>query len=462
MAARVGSRLRASAYSGPHRDPEAAPLRLHHPHPLADARPSPPTTPGRSPRPPAGCSPTPGPAAACGCSGSASPGCRSTRRATCSPSEDEPLPRRDRRRRTRRTVAPEADLPVERRWWPGQDVRHDELGAGWVWGRGLGRVTVRFEGPRTAPGPVRTLAADDPAAAARPTRPTGGRAREAVTEPSTWMRMTEENPRALRRLHPAVQGPRGAGHGPGGGGAAGRRDAGPRVAGAGRRLRAPAGSAATSPRSGHDVVGVDGDPVLDRRGRGGAPGAALAGRRPGRAGPARPRASPSRSTRSSAPATSMTFLAPSTRGDGAAPAARAPAARRTGRDRLRRRPRLRLRRLPRRRPRRPAGRRTCCSPPGTCGRSRRTPTSWSLCCGAGLTLDCRQRTPLARSRTRPAPCGARATRGRPRGSSWRSRRSSRRRAAGRRRAAPARRRPRRARTARAPGRPGAARSPAAA
>ena len=49
------------------------------------------------------------------------------------------------------------------RWWPGQDVRHEELGAGWVWGRGLGRVTVRFEGPRTPPGPVRTLAADDPA-----------------------------------------------------------------------------------------------------------------------------------------------------------------------------------------------------------------------------------------------------------------------------------------------------------
>jgi DNA polymerase IV len=49
------------------------------------------------------------------------------------------------------------------RWWPGQDVRHEDLGAGWVWGRGLGRVTVRFEGPRTPPGPVRTLAADDPA-----------------------------------------------------------------------------------------------------------------------------------------------------------------------------------------------------------------------------------------------------------------------------------------------------------
>ena len=63
-----------------------------------------------------------------------------------------------------------AEAPVEAapvdpsaRWWPGQDVRHDDLGPGWVWGRGLGRVTVRFEGPRTPPGPVRTLAADDPA-----------------------------------------------------------------------------------------------------------------------------------------------------------------------------------------------------------------------------------------------------------------------------------------------------------
>jgi len=59
--------------------------------------------------------------------------------------------------------AAEPPTPAEKRWWPGQDVRHEELGAGWVWGRGLGRVTVRFEGPLTAPGPVRTLAADDPA-----------------------------------------------------------------------------------------------------------------------------------------------------------------------------------------------------------------------------------------------------------------------------------------------------------
>lgn len=48
------------------------------------------------------------------------------------------------------------------RWRPGADVAHAVHGAGWVWGSGLGRVTVRFEGPLTAPGPVRTLAADDP------------------------------------------------------------------------------------------------------------------------------------------------------------------------------------------------------------------------------------------------------------------------------------------------------------
>ena len=45
----------------------------------------------------------------------------------------------------------------------GRHLEHDQHGRGWVWGSGLGRVTVRFEGPTTAPGPVRTLAADDPA-----------------------------------------------------------------------------------------------------------------------------------------------------------------------------------------------------------------------------------------------------------------------------------------------------------
>lgn len=52
---------------------------------------------------------------------------------------------------------------ADRRWSPGQDVRHDEHGRGWVWGSGLRRVTVRFEGPRTPPGPVKTFPADDPA-----------------------------------------------------------------------------------------------------------------------------------------------------------------------------------------------------------------------------------------------------------------------------------------------------------
>ncbi|MGK5641492.1 DNA polymerase IV, partial [Streptomyces sp. URMC 126] len=50
-----------------------------------------------------------------------------------------------------------------RRWLPGLDVVHRELGRGWIQGSGLGRVTVRFEEPwSTAPGRVRTFAVDDP------------------------------------------------------------------------------------------------------------------------------------------------------------------------------------------------------------------------------------------------------------------------------------------------------------
>jgi DNA polymerase-4 len=52
-----------------------------------------------------------------------------------------------------------AEGPV---WRPGQDVRHEDYGAGWVRGSGVGRVTVRFEGPHTPPGPVRTFFIDDP------------------------------------------------------------------------------------------------------------------------------------------------------------------------------------------------------------------------------------------------------------------------------------------------------------
>ena len=59
-----------------------------------------------------------------------------------------------------RPAAPVAEV-TSPAWRPGQDVRHDEHGPGWVWGSGLGRVSVRFEGPATAPGPVRTFAVDD-------------------------------------------------------------------------------------------------------------------------------------------------------------------------------------------------------------------------------------------------------------------------------------------------------------
>lgn len=60
-------------------------------------------------------------------------------------------------------VARRADDVGHRRWWPGSDVVHAVHGPGWVWGAGLGRVTVRFETAATPVGPVRTFAADDPA-----------------------------------------------------------------------------------------------------------------------------------------------------------------------------------------------------------------------------------------------------------------------------------------------------------
>jgi len=62
-------------------------------------------------------------------------------------------------------VVEEAEAPLTRRpsgWLPGADVWHRRHGAGWVWGSGLGRVTVRFETAESGPGPVRTFAVDDP------------------------------------------------------------------------------------------------------------------------------------------------------------------------------------------------------------------------------------------------------------------------------------------------------------
>nr|WP_308187778.1 DNA polymerase IV [Pseudonocardia abyssalis] len=58
---------------------------------------------------------------------------------------------------------PEETAEADRPWRPGDDVRHDEHGHGWVQGAGHGRVTVRFETRTTGPGRARTFPADDPA-----------------------------------------------------------------------------------------------------------------------------------------------------------------------------------------------------------------------------------------------------------------------------------------------------------
>ncbi|GHF02978.1 DNA polymerase IV [Streptomyces griseoluteus] len=56
---------------------------------------------------------------------------------------------------------PERPGPAAPEWRAGQDVRHPEYGHGWVQGSGLGRVTVRFETPLSAPGRVRTFRSDE-------------------------------------------------------------------------------------------------------------------------------------------------------------------------------------------------------------------------------------------------------------------------------------------------------------
>lgn len=70
---------------------------------------------------------------------------------------------------TENSVIPAVTLfgprPVDgtaRRWLAGQDVQHAQRGAGWVQGAGVGRVTIRFEGPGTGPGRIGTFRADDP------------------------------------------------------------------------------------------------------------------------------------------------------------------------------------------------------------------------------------------------------------------------------------------------------------
>ena len=51
---------------------------------------------------------------------------------------------------------------------PGDDVTHAIHGPGWVWGTGMGLVTVRFETRTTPPGPILTLPIDDPELTATP------------------------------------------------------------------------------------------------------------------------------------------------------------------------------------------------------------------------------------------------------------------------------------------------------
>ncbi|BAG22978.1 MULTISPECIES: DNA polymerase IV [Streptomyces] len=56
----------------------------------------------------------------------------------------------------------DAEPLAARRWPAGHDVHHEEHGHGWVQGSGVGRVTVRFEEPWSAPGRVLTFRVDDP------------------------------------------------------------------------------------------------------------------------------------------------------------------------------------------------------------------------------------------------------------------------------------------------------------
>ena len=53
-------------------------------------------------------------------------------------------------------------------WFPGAEVTHPEFGRGWVWGSGLGRVTIRFETRTTGPGAIKTFADSDPMLVANP------------------------------------------------------------------------------------------------------------------------------------------------------------------------------------------------------------------------------------------------------------------------------------------------------
>lgn len=58
-------------------------------------------------------------------------------------------------------AAPVRRVRLPGQYGPGAEVEHPQYGRGWVWGSGLGRVTVRFETRHTGIGPVRTFRTDD-------------------------------------------------------------------------------------------------------------------------------------------------------------------------------------------------------------------------------------------------------------------------------------------------------------
>ena len=61
------------------------------------------------------------------------------------------------RPRSRSRPRPSPPSPGRGSGPPGWTCVHAEHGPGWVWGSGVGRVTVRFETAETPPGPVRTF-----------------------------------------------------------------------------------------------------------------------------------------------------------------------------------------------------------------------------------------------------------------------------------------------------------------
>ena len=156
QAAKVTERLRKARLSGRTVTGQGAAARLHHPHPVGDAGRADRQHPRWWPAPPAPCSPRWTPPAASGCSGSASPGWPTGSRRTCSRSTTRAPSR------SRCPTPSSSASPAGAAGRPGMDVTHVDHGQGWVWGSGVGRVTVRFETAETGPGPVRTFRADDP------------------------------------------------------------------------------------------------------------------------------------------------------------------------------------------------------------------------------------------------------------------------------------------------------------